>query len=65
MLAAMGGTTLFSCSLILTTFFVSQVQAGWEMLSPDYAALRDVARRQDNQGPRIVIDAGNGETSYI
>jgi hypothetical protein len=61
--AAMGGTTLLSCSLILVTVFVSQVQAGWEMLSPEYGALRDVVRRQDNQGPKIVIDAGYGEIS--
>jgi hypothetical protein len=58
--AAMGGATLFSCSLILVTLFVSQVQAGWEMLSPEYGAQRDVVRRQDNQGPKIVIDAGYG-----
>jgi hypothetical protein len=61
---AMGGATLFSCSLILVTLFVSQVQAGWEMLSPEYGALRDVVRRRDNQGPKIVIDAGHGEISY-
>jgi hypothetical protein len=34
------------------------------MLSPEYGALRDVVRRQDNQGPKIVIDAGHGEISY-
>jgi hypothetical protein len=35
------------------------------MLSPQYGALRDVVRRQDNQGPKIIIDAGYGEISYI
>ena len=63
----MSGATFFFCSLILATLFASQVQAGWEMLSPEYGALRDVARRQtpsDDQGPRIIIDAGYGEISY-
>jgi hypothetical protein len=59
----MGGATLSFCSLILVTVFVSQVQAGCEMMAPEYGALRDVARRQD-QGPMIKIDAGYGEISY-
>lgn len=60
----MGGATLFFGSLVLATLFASQVQAGWEMLSPEYGALKDLVRRQEpNQGPRIVIDPGNGEFS--
>jgi len=32
---------------------------------PEYGALKDLVKRQEpNQGPRIVIDAGNGEFSY-
>jgi hypothetical protein len=57
----MGGATLLCCSLILATFFIAQAQAGWEMLSPEYKALRDVVKRQQpNQDPRITIDAGYG-----
>jgi hypothetical protein len=62
--AAMGGATLSFCLLTLATFLVSQVKAGWEMLSPEYGALRDVVKRQENQGPRIIIDAGYGQISY-
>ena len=62
--AAMGGATISFCSLILATVFISQVKAGWEMLAPEYGALRDVVRRQNNQDPMIKSDAGYGEISY-
>jgi hypothetical protein len=62
--ATMGGATFSFCSLILATVFVSQVQARWDMLSPQYGAPQDVVRRQNNQNPMIKIDAGYGEMSY-
>jgi hypothetical protein len=62
--ATMGGATFSFCSLILATVFVSQVQARWDMLSPQCGAPQDVVRRQNNQNPMIKIDAGYGEMSY-
>lgn len=60
--AIMAGATFIFAWLAYAVLFVSQAQAGWEMLSPGYMP-KDVARRQDTPnsgGPRTVIDAGFG-----
>lgn len=58
----MAGATFVFAWVAYASLFVSQVQAGWEMLSPGDMP-RDVVRRQfppSPNGPRIVIDAGFG-----
>ena len=58
----MAGATFIFAWLAYASLFVSHVQAGWEMLSPDDMP-RDVVRRQfppSPNGPRVVIDAGFG-----
>lgn len=58
----MAGATFIFAWLAYASLFVSQVQAGWEMLSAGDMP-RDVVRRQfppSPGGPRIVIDAGFG-----
>lgn len=58
----MAGATFVFAWLAYASLFASQVQAGWEMLSPGDMP-KDVVRRQfppSPNGPRIVIDAGFG-----
>lgn len=58
----MAGATFIFAWLAYASLFVSQAQAGWEILSPGDIP-RDVVRRQsppNPDGPRTVIDAGFG-----
>jgi hypothetical protein len=58
----MAGATFIFAWLTYASLFASQVQAGWEMLSPG-GMPNDVAKRQNPpnpNGPRTVIDAGFG-----
>lgn len=62
----MAGALRSSALLAFTVLLSHQVQAGWEMLSPEYAAAvpqPGYDKRQappGNTGPRTVIDAGYG-----
>ena len=58
----MAGATFVFAWLACASLFISQVQAGREMLPPGDLS-RDVVRRQsppNPNGPRTVIDAGFG-----